>query len=122
MRWLLFCSDLLILVVGVGLGVCYRELRITRRGLGALDEGLRRELRLRDDGRERRLTALAARLSVGGITLLPRANAEEGADDGETRLIAQPPQAPPSSSDPDGEATIANNSGKASLVDERGAQ
>ncbi len=78
---------LLIVVVAVGFGVCYRELRRTRRGLGAVEEVLRRELWLLDAAQERRLTALAASIAQAP---LPRANEEADTDDGETRLMKRP--------------------------------
>ncbi len=81
---------LLLVVFAVGFGVCYRELRLTRRGLGAVEEGLRRELWLLGEAQERRLTALAARVAPAGQAPLPHANEEADTDDGETRLMKRP--------------------------------
>ncbi|MFT3764772.1 MAG: hypothetical protein QM820_04540 [Minicystis sp.] len=109
----------LVTVAAVGLAACHRELRIIRRGLGALDEGQgRRTASLvvglqalqgplgairasveelspnRRDTVEQRPSVTPppskAATSTGLRLELPRAAAEDRESDGETRLMAQP--------------------------------
>src|SRR5689334_17610545 len=53
-------SLVLITLALCGIGRCMYELRKVRRGLGALDEGMRHQMGLANDAQDRRFAALAA--------------------------------------------------------------